>query len=183
MKGIDDLNIDKLDIVIRHVAGKVVAGIPPIALYASAESAAAALEALERKKTILKEDIAAVGFAAPLSDVNATSVASPMNGIGQFAVKSGIVAVMILLVLAVSAATIASKIESTARGIVSTELRGGRQFWVALEQALERMADPSNEMPEERKNKLVSNIRVLVNRVRPFAAELGPVFSPSPPVR
>jgi len=179
----DKLNIDKLDIVIRHTDGQVVAGIPQIALYAKAENATAALESLERKKNILKEDVAAAGVVDPLPHAAATNVASPTDGIGRFVIKSGIVALMVLLVLVVSGGMLASRIEATARGIVGADLRGGRQFWTNLEQGLERMADPSNEMSEERKQKLVSNIRVLVNRVRPFTAELAPLFTPPPPSR
>ena len=90
---------------------------------------------------------------------------------------------MILLVLSVSGAMLANRIESGARGIVGADFRGGRQFWTNLEQGLEKMADPSNEMSEERKQKLVSHIRVLVNRLRPFTAEVAPLFAPTPPAR
>lgn len=174
----DKLGIDGLDIVIRHADGQVIAGIPQIALYAKAENAAAALEALERKKNVLKDDVAAVGIVDPLPRVQATSGTSATDWIGRFVLKSGIVALMVLLVLVVSGGMLASRIEATARGIV--DLRGGRQFWTNLEQGLERMADPSNEMSEERKQKLASNIRVLVNRMRPFTAELAPLFTPPP---
>jgi len=176
----DKLDIDTLDIVIRHAEGKVIAGIPQIALYAKAENAAAALELLERKKSILKDDIAAAGIVDPLPSTAASGAASPTEGIGRFVIKSGIVALMVLLVLVVSGGMLASRMESAAQGFVGTELRGGRQFWTNLEQGLERMADPSNEMSEERKKKLVSNIRVLVNRLRPFTAEIAPLFTPPP---
>lgn len=170
--------LDELDIVIRHVDGQVVAGIPQIALYAKAENAAAALEDLERKKNILKADIAAAGVVDPLPSVPVGSATSATDGIGRFVIKSGIVALMVLLVLVVSGGMLASRIESAARGVVGTDLRGGRQFWTNLEQGLERMADPSNEMSEERRQKIASNIRVLVNRLRPFTAELAPLFTP-----
>lgn len=176
------LDIDKLDIVIRHADGQVVAGVPQIALYAKAENVATALEILERKKRILKDDIAAAGIVDPLPTAPAASAASPTDGIGRFAIKSGIVAVMILLVLSVSGGMLASRIEATARGIVGAE-HGGRQFWANVERSLERMASPSNEMSEERKQKLLSNIRVLVNRLRPFTAEIAPLFAPAPPGR
>ena len=92
----------QLDIVIRHADGKVIAGIPQIALYATAENVAAALDCLERKKNILKDDIAAAGVFDPLPDAAAASAASPTDRIARFAIKSAIVAVMVLLVLAVS---------------------------------------------------------------------------------
>ena len=108
------------------------------------------------------------------------SAGSATDGLARFAIKSAIVAVMILLVLAVSGAMLAKSIEATARGIAGADLRGGRQFWINVEQSLEKMADPSNEMSEERKQKLLSNIRVVVNRLRPFVAEIAPLFTPPP---
>jgi phage-related tail protein len=176
-------NLDKLDIVIRHAGGKVIAGIPQIALYATAESAAAALDGLERKKNALKDDIAAAGIADVLPDVAGASTATSADGVGRFAIKSAIVAVMILLVLAVSGALLVNRIEAAGRAIAGTDLRGGRQFWTNLEQSLERMAEPSNEMSEERRQKILSNIRVVVNRYRPFAAEIALLFSPPPASR
>ena len=175
-------SLDQLDIVIRHADGKVIAGIPQIALYATADNAAAALDGLERKKNVLKDDIAAAGISDPVPVAVNTSAASSTDSLARFALKSAIVAVMILLVLAVSGAMLANRIESTARGIAGSDLRGGRQFWSNVEQSLEKMADPSNEMSEERKQKLLSHIRVVVNRLRPFVAEVAPLFAPVAPV-
>lgn len=173
-------NLDKLDIVIRHADGKVVAGIPQIALYARADNAAAALDGLERKKNLLKDDIAAAGIIDPLPATAGASAGSSTDSLARFAIKSAIVAVMILLVLAVSGAMLAKSIESTVRGVAGADLRGGRQFWTNVEQSLEKMADPSNEMSDERKQKLLSHIRVVVNRIRPFVAEIAPLFTPPP---
>jgi len=181
MATIDNFNVDKLDIVIRHADGKVVAGVPQIALYATGSSVAAALENLERKKTVLKEDIAAAGVLDPLPSAVGAPAMSVTDGVGRFALKSAIVAVMVLLVLGLAGALLAKRIEATARGVVSADLRGGRQVWINLENSLERMADPSNEMSEERKQKLLSNIRVVVNRLRPFVAEFAPLFAPPAP--
>lgn len=184
MTSVEKFDLDRLDIVIRHADGQVIAGIPQIALYAKAAHAAVALENLERKKNTLKDDIAAAGVIGSFPGEASTSAApSAVDGLGRFAIKAGIVAVMVLFVLAVSGSMLAIKIESTARAIVSGDPRGGRQFWTNLEQGIERMGDPKNEMSEERKQKLVANIRVLVNRLRPFTAEIAPLFSPPPPAR
>lgn len=174
-------DIDKLDIVIRHVDGKVIAGIPQIALYATAENAAAALAILEKKKRLLENDIAAAGIIDPLPVAAGASAVAPGDSVVRFAIKAAIVAVMIFLVVAVSGAMLANRIEATARGIAGSDLRGGRQFWTNMERSLERMADPSNEMSEERKQRLLANIRGLVNRLRPFVAEVAPLFAPSTP--
>jgi len=178
MSGTDRLGIDKLDIVIRHAGSKVVAGIPQIALYATAETVADALQILERKKNETKNDIAAAGIVDPVSVAAGAGLAA--ESIGRFAIKAGIVAVMMLFVLAVSGALLANRIESVGRGIVGADLSDGRQVWVNLENNLEKLALPANDMPEERKQKLLSNIRVVVNRLRPFVAEIAPLFTPPP---
>jgi hypothetical protein len=54
---------------------------------------------------------------------------------------------------------------------------GGAQFWERAERELERAADPSHELPPEKKQKLLSEIHVLVERWRPFMTEIAPLFS------
>jgi hypothetical protein len=54
---------------------------------------------------------------------------------------------------------------------------GGAQFWERAEHELERAADPSHELPLEKKQKLLSEIHVVVERWRPFMTEIAPLFS------
>jgi hypothetical protein len=54
---------------------------------------------------------------------------------------------------------------------------GGAQFWEKLERELGRAADPAYEIPPEKKRKLLSQIHVLVERWRPFMAEIAPLFA------
>lgn len=170
------VDIDELDIVIRRVGGKVVAGIPPLALYATATTVASALDLLEQKKRLLRDDIAAAGMAElPADAVQRTP--SQGDNIGRFAMKAGIVAVMVLFVLAISGALVANRIEASVNAMIGSDRMGGRQFWTGLERALESAAEPSNEMAPERQKKLLSNIRVMVNRYKPFIAEVAPLFS------
>src|SRR5262245_56192343 len=139
------VDIDELDIVIRRIGGKVVAGIPPLALYATSTSVASALDLLEQKKKVLRDDIAAAGMAdLPAGPVQPV----PLQGdnIGRFAMKAGIVAVLVLVVLAITGSLVAIRIESSVYSIVGADRIGGRQFWTGLEAALESAADPSNEI-------------------------------------
>jgi hypothetical protein len=62
------------------------------------------------------------------------------------------------------------------RSLDTGALRGGSQFWTRVEQDLERQADPRNDMPEARKEKLLADLRVVVSRWRPFVAEASKLF-------
>jgi hypothetical protein len=54
---------------------------------------------------------------------------------------------------------------------------GGAQFWTKVEGELERAVDPAHDMPPEKKRKLLSQIHILVERWRPFVAEVAPLFA------
>ena len=54
---------------------------------------------------------------------------------------------------------------------------GGAQFWAKVDGELERGTDPAHEIPPEKKKKLLSQIHVLVERWRPFVAEIAPLFA------
>jgi hypothetical protein len=172
------IDIDDLDVVIRRVGGKVVAGVPRLALYATAATTASALELLDQKKKALRDDIAAAGMAE-LPPEAVPGVPTQVDHIGRFAMKASIVAVLTLLVMGISGALVANRIEASVTAMVGSDRIGGRQFWTGLERAL-NAAEPANEMPPERRKKLLSNIRVLVDRYRPFVAEVSQLFSPPP---
>ena len=57
---------------------------------------------------------------------------------------------------------------------------GGRAFWERLERALDTAADPTNDLPPERQQKLLRDVRVLVDRARPFILEVEKAFAPLP---
>lgn len=173
------IDIDDLDVVIRRVGGKVVAGIPRLALYATATTTASALDLLDQKKKALRDDIAATGMAE-LPPEAVPGIPTQMDHIGRFAMKASIVAALTLLVIGISGALVANRIEASVTTMIGSDRIGGRQFWTGLERALESAADPANEMPPERQKKLLSNIHVLVNRYRPFVAEVSQLFSPPP---
>ena len=62
-------------------------------------------------------------------------------------------------------------------------LRGGSQFWARIEQDLERQADPRNDLPEARKEKLLADLRVVVARWRPFVTEASKLFAADGPAK
>ena len=88
-----------------------------------------------------------------------------------FAIKTCIVAVVVTA-CAVFAAdwVIGSAEESFARSVRSIQQTsiGGRKFWTRLEAELDRAAAPASDLPPERKQKLINNVRTLAARWRPL---------------
>jgi len=180
--------IDELDIVIRQKRGKVVAGIPQLSLYASGSDVQAAITALEQKRAALKVDLAEFGMPDNLEIQHYAVERVSTAGIGQFALKALIVVVLIVATLSVSAVWIVSSVDRTIRNtqekveqyaaIVRQNTKiGGEQFWEKAERELERATGPDQDLPAEKKQKLLSEIHVLVERWRPFMAELAPLFA------
>src|SRR5215813_10376800 len=176
--------IEELDIIIRHKGGKVIAGIPQLSLYAKADDVHAAITALEQKRTAFFGDLAESGALDEL-EVRDYSPrrASPRDhgGLGQFTLKALIIIGLIAGAFILSAALLVPRIE---RIVENTEAKmqqytkvGGAQFWEKLEDELERAADPAHDIPPEKKRKLLSQIQVLVERWRPFMAEVAPLFA------
>ena len=78
---------------------------------------------------------------------------------------------------------VATKIEAT-RAAWQTTLQehskiGGAQFWSQVEKGLDELADPKSEMPEDKRQKILSDIRVLRDRWWPFIAEAMPADAKS----
>ena len=88
-----------------------------------------------------------------------------------FAAKTCIVAVVVTA-CAVFAAdwVIGSAEDSFARSVRSVQQTsiGGRKFWARLEEELDRAAAPASDLPPERKQKLINNVRILTARWRPL---------------
>jgi hypothetical protein len=92
--------------------------------------------------------------------------ASPVNTSGtiqQFVIKTCIVAVVIsACAIFVSDWLIQDVKESLALP------RGGPVFWAKLERALDRAAGSHEDLPPEKKQKLINDVRTIVARWRPF---------------
>jgi hypothetical protein len=168
--------IDELDIVIRHKGAKVSAGIPQLALWATAGDAHAAITALEQKRSAFQADLAEAGGLDDLEPRPYTVRSTPPSRRGelrQFALKALIVIGLIAGLFTLSGALLAARLERVVR---DTHI-GGAQFWEKMEGELDRAADPSRDMPAEQKKKLLAQIHVVVERWRPFMAEIAPLFA------
>jgi hypothetical protein len=176
--------IDELDIVIRHKSGKVTAGIPQLGLYATAEDVHAAITSLEQKRAAFLADLSEAGGLDDLEVRHYNVGPAPpqrRSDLGQFTLKALIIIGLIAGAFVLSAALVVPRIE---RVVANTEAKmqqytkvGGAQFWTKVEGELERAVDPAHDMPPEKKRKLLSQIHVLVERWRPFVAEVAPLFA------
>jgi hypothetical protein len=176
--------IDELDIVIRHKSGKVTAGIPQLGVYAKADDVHAAITALEQKRAAFLADLSEAGGLDDLEVRHYNVGSTPerrRSELGQFTLKALIIIGLITGAFILWAALLVPRIE---RVIENTEAKmqqytkvGGAQFWAKVEDELERAADPAHDIPPEKKRKLLSQIQVLVERWRPFMAEIAPLFA------
>ena len=100
-----------------------------------------------------------------------------LGPIGHFLVKTVIVAGALLVsawimldLLDDFADRRMKQFEQTLRSATSL---GGRQFWTKLENQLAELADPRADLPPEKKQKILSQIKVISDRWRPFLMEAG----------
>src|SRR5262249_48976016 len=83
--------LDKFEISIRRKDGNIIAAAPQLGLYATATDIHGAIDALERKKAALLEDLTAAGEIEHLSPVVAADPVAPgaSQGLAQFTLKVG----------------------------------------------------------------------------------------------
>ena len=177
--------LDKFEISIRLRDDKITAAVPQLGLYATASEIHGALDALERKKAALLQDLTAAGEVENLSAVAVADPAVPAasQGLAQFALKVGIIVVLVAVAIVITTNLVATKIEAT-RAAWQTTLQehgkiGGAQFWSKVENSLDDLANPKSEMPEDKRQKILSDIRVLRDRWWPFIAEAMPADAKS----
>lgn len=98
-----------------------------------------------------------------------------LGPIAQFALKTAIVAVAIVLsswiMLDVLEGFVIRRMEQLETTIRSATVIGGRQFWTKLEDELDKIADPRTDISPEKKRKILSQIKVISDRWRPFLSE------------
>ena len=115
--------LDAFDTVVRHKNGAVTASIPQLGLYAKAEDVIAALALLEVKKKAFLADLEEAG---ELDALEAEDTRAPVSrhgtmmvtgsSLGQFAIKTCIVATIFVASFAVGGVVIASTIQSRSKG-------------------------------------------------------------------
>jgi hypothetical protein len=183
--------LDEFDVIIRRKNGRVIASIPPLGLYATADDTVAALDKLDVKKRAYEADLEEAGLseiiAASDNTTGASAAASKAGSLRTVALKSGIIIGMITAALIIGGGILASRIDATIdRAIYSVKTQlgplangkiGGSQFWSKIESELQRAAAADNNLAPEKQERLLASIRAIVARVRPFASEIAPLFS------
>lgn len=176
--------LDKFDISIRRKGDKITAAVPQLGLYATDTDMHSALDALERKKVALLEDLTAAGEIDNLPAVAFTDPVLPSTSYGlfRFLLKAVIVVALVGVAIVVTTNLVTAKIDLIAAKVESTRLAwqaslqeytkiGGAQFWLKVEKGLDQLADPKSEMPEEKRQKILADIRAIRERWWPFFAE------------
>src|SRR6266511_1558621 len=115
MQGTSMNQLDQFEISIRRKNDKVTAAVPQLGLYATASDIHGALDALERKKAALLEDLTAAGEVETLSPAAVADPVAPTTsqGLAQFALKVGIVVALIAIAIVITTNLVATKIETT----------------------------------------------------------------------
>lgn len=101
--------------------------------------------------------------------------ATALGSLGLFAAKVAIVVTAIAIGTLFVVGAVSQRIQ-TATGSIHI---GGRQFWSKLGQELERQAGPDADLTPEQRERLLHNLRVIVQRWRPFIDVLKEESQPS----
>lgn len=104
----------------------------------------------------------------------------PGGPIISFLVKTVIVVVAIIGILSYVDSLAEQRIIQLKETFVHV---GGRSFWTKVEAQLDSLADPKSDLTLEKKQKILTQIRVISDRWRPFLNEaVGPLAgNPSKP--
>lgn len=95
--------------------------------------------------------------------------------VAPFIIKTCVVAAVVTACTIFAADWIIGSVEeSFARSVKSLQQTavGGRKFWSRLEEELDRAAAPASDLPPERKQKLINNVRIIAARWRPLIEAL-----------
>ncbi len=159
-------DLDELELVVRRRGGRYLAKISQIGLYATADSLIGAIESLEAKKKTLLDELTA---ADALGEIPAfRSGPGPIRMLpvlGLFATKVVIVLALVLFTVGLVSFTVQRQFE---RNIAQLRLWGN---------VIERATDPSADIPPAKRQALLDNLHVLVDRWRPFVKEASRLFS------
>ena len=169
---------ENFDVLLRYRDGKLVAGIPQLAIYAKADTVEDALNLLKQKKAEFEADLADAGELDDISErsslINATQPPSKRTTeLLQYAAKAVIIMVALGVALTFSGFLVISKAKST---IKASRISSSELLYIVAHR-IDRAAEPDNDLPEETKQRLLADIRILANRWRPFANEVMEILS------
>ena len=128
--------------------------------------------------------------AKPVESVGAISTVSPLAAkpwwdIRSFVLKFVVALLMIALPLGAVGIVVAHRISNTLIRVETAvnqalpHMKGS--FWKRADAGLAKFATPEGALPPEKQAELLRELRIAVQRVRPFTDELAPLFTGKPP--
>jgi hypothetical protein len=172
-------DLEDLDMIIHRRNGRYLAKIPQVGLYATADSLPKAIEVLEAKKKNLLEELIAADALNEIRILPSSSAAQIkiLPALALFAAKAAIVLALALFAGGVARHIVQRDFERGLDQLHQSTVLGGRQFWAQLEKGIENAAAPTSDIPVARRQKLLADLHVIVDRWRPFVREAGRLFS------
>jgi hypothetical protein len=167
--------LEDLDVILRRKDGMFMAIIPSLYLYATGETEAAALAAIGEKRRQIRQgwpddrefqDLR--GSFAP----NGEARRGQSGSLGQFSLKCaiaalvGTLAVMLLLLL----------IGFVAESRLRHARPSAQQIALVVETLISRAADPDSDLSEQRKQRILADMRTIADKWRPFLNELSDIL-------
>ena len=178
-------DVAQADIVIRQSDNGIVAAIPQFGLFAEGRTVNEALDSLEIKKQSLQADFATFGNLKSYRTNN--EIASiRWREIYQFAIKSCIVLSIVIVAIFFLSYKIDQSLTSAVyrfqivaqTNIDRLTVGSGNAFWSKVSRELDRAAN--SNIPEDTKQKLLADIRTIVEKWRPFVAAASGIFATAP---
>jgi hypothetical protein len=103
------------------------------------------------------------------------STESGLGPVGLFLLKTVIVCAAIIvsgrIMLDLLDDFAVRRMEQVERTVRAATVIGGNRFWTKLEGELDRLADPNTDLSPEKKQKILSQIKIISDRWRPFLVE------------
>lgn len=167
---------DNFDIIVRRRNNRIQVSIPDLWLYAHADDLPTAMRLLDEKKELLLADLSAAGVLDQLgkkqSRLPATEAASLRQELVRFLAKFAIVGFILSAAFAAVASIAITQVASV-KSNVTKQLKNltGAQIASVADRLLERAAAPTADLSEEKRRKILSEIKILAERWGPFIDE------------
>lgn len=162
--------LDQHEIVLRGRDSKFIAGIPQLDLYVQADSPQNALNLLEQKRILLANGDSDFGeFDDVRTQPSLSLPARKDNEFVNFAIKCAIAIGMSTATILGLIAIVAVALSPTLKSI---KPMNSREILTAIEERLHRAAQPSEGLTNERKQKILTDAKIVAEKWGPFINDL-----------
>jgi hypothetical protein len=185
--------IEDIDIVVRIKDGKYIAGIMQLGLLGTGDTAQAAIDQFELKRKKFIADMTEIGMIldidvalgpSALGQLPATALEirrpTLMREITGFGLKTLIFITILTVGFSFGANSVIDNARVSLKGTADQFSRmGGSKFWTKVLEDIDKLAD--DDMPAEKKQHILAQIKKIVQKWRPFADEASQLFTPNRP--